>query len=121
MKKVFKVIKWIAIVICALLVVFFLVRAIGMAVNNRTPDGGINESMYIDVNGTKQWIDIYGEDKDNPVLLYLPSVICMVALAQQQATSITLSQESGLMFILWLPGTNAIVGKAMILNKTTLS
>ena len=71
MKKVFKVIKWIAIVICALLVVFFLVRAIGMAVNNRTPDGGINESMYIDVNGTKQWIDIYGEDKDNPVLLYL--------------------------------------------------
>ena len=71
MKKVFKVIKWIAIVICALLVVFFLVRAIGMAVNNRTPDGGINESMYIDVNGTKQWINIYGEDKDNPVLLYL--------------------------------------------------
>lgn len=70
-KKVIKVIKWIVIIVCALLVTFFLVRAIGMAVYNRIPDGGINKSMYIDVNGTKQWINIYGENKDNPVLLYL--------------------------------------------------
>lgn len=27
--------------------------------------------MYVDINGTKQWISIYGEDLDNPVLLYL--------------------------------------------------
>lgn len=27
--------------------------------------------MYVDINGTKQWISIYGQDKDNPVLLYL--------------------------------------------------
>lgn len=27
--------------------------------------------MYVDINGTKQWINIYGQDKDNPVLLYL--------------------------------------------------
>lgn len=70
-KKVIKVTKWIALVICALFAALFLVRAIGKAVYNRTPDGGINESMYVDVNGTKQWINIYGEDKDNPVLLYL--------------------------------------------------
>lgn len=70
-KKVIKVIKWISLVVGVLIVSFFLVRAIGMAIYNRTPDGGINESMYIDVNGTKQWINIYGEDKDNPVLLYL--------------------------------------------------
>jgi len=65
------VIKWILIVIAALIVLFFSVRAIGQAIYSRTPDGGINESMYIDVNGTKQWISIYGEDTDNPVLLYL--------------------------------------------------
>lgn len=69
--KIFKVIKWIALVILALIITFFLVRAIGKAIYNQTPDGGINESMYIDVNGTKQWINIYGEDIDNPVLLYL--------------------------------------------------
>ncbi len=68
---IFKIIKWIALVIMALIVTFFLVRAIGKAIYNKTPDGGINKSMYIDVNGTKQWINIYGEDIDNPVLLYL--------------------------------------------------
>ena len=41
------------------------------AIYNQTPDGGINKSMYIDVNGTRQWINIYGKDMDNPVLLYL--------------------------------------------------
>ncbi len=72
MKKiVLKAAKWIALAICALFVALFLVRAIGKAIYNQTPDGGINESMYIDVNGTKQWINIYGEDIDNPVLLYL--------------------------------------------------
>lgn len=54
--KIFRIIKWIAVVILSLLTVFFLVRAIGKAIYNQTPAGGINESMYIDVNGTKQWI-----------------------------------------------------------------
>lgn len=66
-----KVIKWIALIILALIVTLFSVRAIGKAIYSKTPDGGINESMYIDVNGTKQWINIYGEDINNPVLLYL--------------------------------------------------
>ena len=70
-KKAIKAIKWIGLVICALLVLFFLVRTIVKAIYNQTPDGGINESMYIDINGTKQWINIYGDDIDNPVLLYL--------------------------------------------------
>lgn len=69
--KIFKIIKWVVLVILALIITFFLVRAIGKAIYNQTPDGGINESMYIDVNGTKQWINIYGEDIGNPVLLYL--------------------------------------------------
>lgn len=71
MKKVTKVLTRIAIAVFVLLATFFLVRAIGRGINMQSPDGGINESMYIDVNGTKQWINIYGEDLDNPVLLYL--------------------------------------------------
>lgn len=69
--KIVRVIKGLALVILTIIVAFFSVRAIGKAVYNRTPDGGINEAMYIDVNGTKQWINIYGEDINNPVLLYL--------------------------------------------------
>ena len=70
-KKIVKIIKGISAALFVLLIVLFLVRAIGKGIYNQTPDGGINESMYIDVNGTKQWINIYGEDVDNPVLLYL--------------------------------------------------
>ena len=47
------------------------VRTTGRLLNSRTPKGGINESLYVDINGTKQWISIYGKDKNNPVLLYL--------------------------------------------------
>lgn len=69
--KVFRVVKWIAVVLFPLLMVFFLIRAIGKAIYSQTPSGGINKSMYIDVNGTKQWISIYGKNINNPILLYL--------------------------------------------------
>ncbi|MDE7219912.1 MAG: alpha/beta hydrolase [Oscillospiraceae bacterium] len=71
MKKALKVLAVIAAAVTATLLLFLLVRFIGKALNSRTPEGGINESMYVDINGTKQWISIYGEDKNNPVLLYL--------------------------------------------------
>lgn len=71
MKKIIKIIKYIALAIFIILIAFFLIRAIGKAVYSKTPNGGINESMYVEVNGTKQWINIYGEDVKNPVLLYL--------------------------------------------------
>ncbi len=69
--KIVKVCKRTAIAVLLLLLAFFLIRAIGRGIYNQTPDGGINESMYIDINGTKQWINIYGENAENPVLLYL--------------------------------------------------
>lgn len=69
--KILNIIKWMAFAIVILAAAFFLIRAAGRAIYSQTPDGGINESMYIDVNGTKQWINVYGEDIDNPVLLYL--------------------------------------------------
>lgn len=57
--------------VIAVLLLLLLVRAAGKAWGSRTPEGGINESMYVEINGTKQWISIYGENKDNPILLYL--------------------------------------------------
>lgn len=58
-------------ILLILLILFFIIRAAGMYLNSRIPENGINESMYVDINGTRQWISIYGKDKDYPVLLYL--------------------------------------------------
>ena len=71
MTKVKKIIKWICIIFLSIIILLLAVRFIGKTINSKTPDGGINESMYVEVNGTRQWINIYGEDIDNPVLLYL--------------------------------------------------
>ncbi len=72
MKKVIlQILKWTGIVIAGLIILFFVVRFIGQRINARTPKGGINESLYVDINGSKQWINIYGQNKDNPVLLFL--------------------------------------------------
>ena len=71
MKRVKKILKWAGILIISFVVALFVARWIGRGVNGRTPEGGINESMHVDINGSKQWISIYGQDKDNPVLLYL--------------------------------------------------
>ncbi|MBD5119083.1 MAG: alpha/beta hydrolase [Clostridiales bacterium] len=65
------ILKWLLIVLAAIIVLFLIVRFIGQRIYDRTPEGGINETLYVDINGTKQWISIYGQDKDNPVLLYL--------------------------------------------------
>lgn len=70
-KNILKVLKWIGIFLLCCIVLFFIVRFVGKTINSKTPKGGINESMYVEINGTKQWINIYGEDINNPVLLYL--------------------------------------------------
>ena len=69
--KLLKITKVLLLTLLSLLLIFLLVRSIGKALNNRTPKGGINESMYVEINGTQQWISIYGEDVNNPILLYL--------------------------------------------------
>lgn len=71
MKRLLKVLKWILIILAILFVAFFGIRAIGRHNNQKVPEGGINESKYVTINGNKQWISIYGEDINNPVLLYL--------------------------------------------------
>lgn len=69
--RILKVCKWTGISLLSIIVLLLAVRFVGKTINGRTPDGGINESMYVEINGTKQWITIYGEDVDKPVLLYL--------------------------------------------------
>ncbi|MBR6403715.1 MAG: alpha/beta hydrolase [Eubacterium sp.] len=71
LKKVLKGIKWFFISLLGIIVLFILICMIGRGINRITPKNGINESKYIDINGTKQWISIYSENKDNPVLLYI--------------------------------------------------
>ncbi len=71
MKKIFKILKYIAIAILIIIGLILVLHFIGSAFNRMTPSKGINETMYVDINGTKEWINIYGENKDNPVLLYL--------------------------------------------------
>ncbi len=70
--KTFKKIIIIALcVVLGLINIAMDVRIVGKLINRVTPKDGINESLYVDINGTKQWISIYGKDKNNPVLLYL--------------------------------------------------
>ena len=71
LKKLTKILKWIGIVLLGMIIILLIVRFIGKMYYKRTPEGGINESMYIEVNGQQQWLSIYGEDQNNPVLLYL--------------------------------------------------
>lgn len=51
MKKAIKITKVLFLSLFALVLLILAAHAIGYFINNRTPQGGINESMYIDING----------------------------------------------------------------------
>lgn len=63
--------KWALTPLILFFCTFFLIRQTGRWILRRTPEGGIHEQMYVPINGTRQWISIYGKNRDNPVLLYL--------------------------------------------------
>ena len=63
--------KWLWIIVILILVFLLLLRWSGQEIHRKIPEGGICENMYVPINGTKQWISIYGKKKDNPVMLYL--------------------------------------------------
>ncbi len=69
--SLFIILKWLLLLLASAAALFLLIRLIGQQINRRTPRDGINESLYVDINGTKQWMSIYGKDRVNPVLLYL--------------------------------------------------
>jgi len=58
-------------IILIIVLLLLIIRAIGKAVNSKTPKRGINKSIYVDINQSKQWTSIYGQDINNPVILYL--------------------------------------------------
>lgn len=66
-----KVLKKLLCIFLILIALLLILHYIGSLINKRTPTGGINEFMYVEINETKQWINIYGKNKNNPVLLYL--------------------------------------------------
>lgn len=51
--------------IALLIILILIAHFIGGAINNQTPEGGINESMYVEINGTKQWRDDNLGEKGN--------------------------------------------------------
>lgn len=69
--SLFIILKWIVFLLASIVALFLPIRLVGQQINRRTPNAGINESLYVDINGTNQWISIYGKNRDNPVLLYL--------------------------------------------------
>ncbi|MCR4887774.1 MAG: alpha/beta hydrolase [Ruminococcus sp.] len=81
MKKFLKFLKWTAIFIVSVIVICIATRFIIIKINNKTPKGGINETAFVEINGTKQWINIYGKDINNPVLLYLHGGPCSATSA----------------------------------------
>lgn len=75
MKKAMKIplniLKWLCILLAAAVIAVLFAHFVGGRIYDAVPEGGINEQMFVDINGTKQWISIYGQDRNNPVLLYL--------------------------------------------------
>lgn len=77
MSKIFKIAK-ISLLSLIGLIVIVLAAGLGyrahlqhvnaQAIAIRTPNG-IDEAMYVEIGGIKQWVQIRGQDRNNPVLL----------------------------------------------------
>ena len=69
------IIKWVLIVIAALVLLTFIVvegaRAATYFSNHITTENGVDEGVYVNLGGQEQYLLIRGENKDNPVLIWL--------------------------------------------------
>lgn len=69
------IIKWILIVIAALVLLTVIVvagaRAATYLSNCITTENGVDEGVYVNLGGQEQYLLIRGENKDNPVLIWL--------------------------------------------------
>ncbi len=59
-----------AVIVLALLSVF-VSRLINSNKNKIDTQNGIQESTYIDIDGMKQYIQIRGENTENPVMIFI--------------------------------------------------
>jgi len=75
MKRVKKMVKWFFTGVLAVIVLTIIIVIIMQIINANkykiNTKNGIQESTYIDIGGIKQYIQIRGEDVNNPVILWL--------------------------------------------------
>lgn len=71
-KKVMTVILIVVFIIVLLPVItIFGFRVANGFKNSISSENGIQESIYIDVNGIKQYVQIRGENRENPVMIFI--------------------------------------------------
>lgn len=75
MKMLQKILLWVAVILAAavlmLVLTVVIARLINASKNKIRTENGIQESTCIDIDGMKQFIQIRGEDADNPVMIFL--------------------------------------------------
>lgn len=59
------------VIVLALLLIIIAVRMINAGKTKIKTPLGIQESTYIDINGIKQYVQIRGENTDNPVMIFI--------------------------------------------------
>ena len=69
------VIKWIligvAVLVIAAIAVVAIARTANYLSNHITSENGVDEGIYVNLGGQEQYLLIRGENKDNPVLIWL--------------------------------------------------
>ena len=69
------VFKWIGgivgIIILVAILVVIIARIVTYSTNYITSENGIDEAVYVPLGGQEQYLLIRGEDKDNPVIIWL--------------------------------------------------
>ncbi len=75
LKKVGRVAKIIFLVLCIvvilILIVIGILRLMNAEKNHISQPNGIQENIDVEIGGVRQYMQIRGEDKDNPVILWL--------------------------------------------------
>ena len=74
-RKLLKILKWTAICFAAILVLalstVLITRAVKAGQAKIDTKNGIQESLYVELNGISQFIQIRGENKENPIIVML--------------------------------------------------
>lgn len=75
MKKGVRFLKWLVLGIIMFIVAIFCVVFISRFVNSRkakiTIENGIQENIMVEIGGIKQYLQLRGQSKDNPVVIFL--------------------------------------------------